>query len=277
MATLAAVCEATAWQPECTQDALDAGATDSFLASLPRGQTLQKPRPGALSRCVPARVCARPGASSRCVPARVRARPGVLSRCVPARVRARPGAQTGAPAGRLAAVSRVTAGQLGTFLVFCESFKMRESTCFRAAGTWRPRGAVRLVARTRSVAAARPGGGAACRDRDRLGRCSGSGSRSSVSEEPSSQGWGKVVAQYVHDQWACLAFLLEKHRAPASDAAWNPGSTLRSALDALGVLPAQQASPVLRCMKTLVPQVSTGAPSAAPAAGDRKGRSHASG
>nr|KAF6395630.1 TAR (HIV-1) RNA binding protein 1 [Rousettus aegyptiacus] len=126
MAALAAVCEATAWQPECTQDALDAGATDSFLASLPRGQTLQKPRPGALS---------------------------------------------------------------------------------------------------------------------------------SVSEEPSSQGWGKVVAQYVHDQWACLAFLLEKHRAPASDAARNPGSTLRSALDALGVLPAQQASPVLRCMKTLVPQL----------------------
>lgn len=277
MAALAAVCEATAWQPECTQDALDAGATDSFLASLPRGQTLQKPRPGALSRCVPAGVCARPGASSRCVPARVRARPGVPSRCVPARVRARPGAQTGAPAGRLAAVSRVTAGQLGTFLVFCESFKVRESTCSRAAGTWRPRGAVRLVAGTRSVAAARPGGGAACRDRDRLGRCSGSGSRSSVSEEPSSQGWGKVVAQYVHDQWACLAFLLEKHRAPASDAARNPGSTLRSALDALGVLPAQQASPVLRCMKTLVPQVSTGAPSAAPAAGDRKGCSHALG
>lgn len=277
MAALAAVCEATAWQPECTQDALDAGATDSFLASLPRGQTLQKPRPGALSRCVPAGVCARPGASSRCVPTRVRARPGVPSRCVPARVRARPGAQMGAPAGRLAAVSRVTAGQLGTFLVFRESFKVRESTCSRAAGTWRPRGAVRLVARTRSVAAARPGGGAACRDRDRLGRCSGSGSRSSVSEEPSSQGWGKVVAQYVHDQWACLAFLLEKHRAPASDTAWNPGSTLRSALDALGVLPAQQASPVLRCMKTLVPQVSTGAPSAAPAAGDRKGRSHASG
>lgn len=277
MAALAAVCEATAWQPECTQDALDAGATDSFLASLPRGQTLQKPRSGALSRCVPAGVCARPGASSRCVPARVRARPGVPSRCVPARVRARPGAQTGAPAGRLAAVSRVTAGQLGTVLVFCESFKVRESTCFRAAGTWRPRGAVRLVARTCSVAAARPGGGAACRDRDRLGRCSGSGSRSSVSEEPSSQGWGKVVAQYVHDQWACLAFLLEKHRAPASDAARNPGSTLRSALDALSVLPAQQASPVLRCMKTLVPQVSTGAPSAAPAAGDRKGRSHASG
>lgn len=115
MAALAAVCEATAWQPECTQDALDAGATDSFLASLPRGQTLQKPRPGALSRCVPAGVCARPGASSRCVPARVRACPGVPSRCVPARVRARPGAQTGAPAGRLAAVSRVTAGQLGSW------------------------------------------------------------------------------------------------------------------------------------------------------------------
>lgn len=159
MAALAAVCEATARQPECTQDALDAGATDSFLASLPRGQTLQKPRPGALSRCVPAGVCARPGASSRCVPARVRARPGVPSRCVPARVRACPGAQTGAPAGRLAAVSRVTAGQPGTFSVFCESFKVRESTCSRAAGTWRPRGAVRLVAGTRSVAAARPGGG----------------------------------------------------------------------------------------------------------------------
>lgn len=98
-------------------------------------------------------------------------------------------------------------------------------------------------------------------------RGSDSGSRSSVPEDSSSsRGWGKVVAQYIHDQWVCLSFLLKKYHAliPASEgelpdpelpAVQRPERTLRFALDALGMLPAQQVSPVLRCMKTLVPKV----------------------
>ncbi|ELK05091.1 Putative methyltransferase TARBP1 [Pteropus alecto] len=91
--------------------------------------------------------------------------------------------------------------------------------------------------------------------------------RSSVSEESSSsQGWGKVVAQYIHDQWVCLSFRLKKYHAliPASEGALldpelpavqRPGRTLQCALDALSVLPAPHVLPVLRCMKTLVPKL----------------------
>lgn len=75
-----------------------------------------------------------------------------------------------------------------------------------------------------------------------------------------------MVAQYIHDQWVCLSFLLKKYHAliPASEGALldpelpavqRPGRTLQCALDALSVLPAPHVSPVLRCMKTLVPKV----------------------
>lgn len=90
----------------------------------------------------------------------------------------------------------------------------------------------------------------------------------SLLEEPSSSpGWGRIAAQYVHDQWACLAFLL-KHRAlpPASEGALldpvlpalqTPARTLQAALTALMVLPSDRVLPVFRCMKLLVPQVGT--------------------
>lgn len=109
-------------------------------------------------------------------------------------------------------------------------------------------------------------GRAACRGSHRL-RDGGHSLRSSASEDSSSsQGWGKVVAQYIHDQWVCLSFMLNKYHAlipaaegelldPTLPAIQRPGRTLRSALDALSVLPAQHVSPVLRCMKTLVPKV----------------------
>ncbi|KAM5206163.1 putative methyltransferase TARBP1 isoform 3-T3 [Hipposideros larvatus] len=90
--------------------------------------------------------------------------------------------------------------------------------------------------------------------------------QSFLEESSSSQGWGKIVAQYIHDQWVCLSFLLKKYHAliPASEgellepilpAVQMPGRTLQSALDALTILPSDQVSPVFCCMKILVPKL----------------------
>lgn len=91
----------------------------------------------------------------------------------------------------------------------------------------------------------------------------------SVFEEPSSsKGWGKVVAQYLHDQWVCLSFLLRKYHplipAVESDmlecflpAVEMPIQTLQSALDVLTILPAGRILPVFRCMEVLVPKLLT--------------------
>ncbi|CAK6442261.1 unnamed protein product [Pipistrellus nathusii] len=87
-----------------------------------------------------------------------------------------------------------------------------------------------------------------------------------LEESPSSPGWGRVAAQYIHDQWACLSLLLKKHPAlpPASEGAApdpvppavrTPERTLRAALAALTVLPSDRVVPVFRCMKLLVPQL----------------------
>ncbi|XP_036210404.1 probable methyltransferase TARBP1 isoform X7 [Myotis myotis] len=91
--------------------------------------------------------------------------------------------------------------------------------------------------------------------------------QSSLPEEPSSSpGWGRIAAQYVHDQWVCLSFLLRTHRAlpPTSEGALldpvppplqTPARTLQAALAALTVLPSDRVLPVFRCMKLLVPQL----------------------
>ncbi|XP_063134936.1 probable methyltransferase TARBP1 isoform X2 [Rattus norvegicus] len=87
-------------------------------------------------------------------------------------------------------------------------------------------------------------------------------------ESSSSQGWGKVVAQYLHDQWVCLSFLLRKHQGliPATEsdvlkcclpAVEMPVPTLQSALDVLTVLPAGLVLPVFHCMEVLVPKLLT--------------------
>ncbi|XP_057591947.1 probable methyltransferase TARBP1 isoform X2 [Hippopotamus amphibius kiboko] len=87
-------------------------------------------------------------------------------------------------------------------------------------------------------------------------------------ESSSSQGWGKIVAQYIHDQWVCVSFLLKKYHTliPASEgeilepilpAVQMPIRTLQSALEALTILPSDQVLPVFRCMKILVPKLLT--------------------
>uniref|UniRef100_G3RWS0 tRNA (guanosine(18)-2'-O)-methyltransferase TARBP1 n=1 Tax=Gorilla gorilla gorilla TaxID=9595 RepID=G3RWS0_GORGO len=92
---------------------------------------------------------------------------------------------------------------------------------------------------------------------------------SSVLEESSSsQGWGKIVAQYIHDQWVCLSFLLKKYHTlipttgseilePFLPAVQMPIRTLQSALEALTVLSSEQVLPVFHCLKVLVPKLLT--------------------
>uniref|UniRef100_A0A8C8SFK9 tRNA (guanosine(18)-2'-O)-methyltransferase TARBP1 n=1 Tax=Pelusios castaneus TaxID=367368 RepID=A0A8C8SFK9_9SAUR len=85
-------------------------------------------------------------------------------------------------------------------------------------------------------------------------------------ESTSSQGWGKIVASYIHDQWLCLQFILNKsHKLlPLSDyetlersllPLQKPINTLQSALEALTLLPSDQVLPVFHCMKVLVPKL----------------------
>ncbi|XP_045154151.1 probable methyltransferase TARBP1 [Echinops telfairi] len=87
-------------------------------------------------------------------------------------------------------------------------------------------------------------------------------------ESSSSQGWGKIVAQYIHDQWVCLSFLLKKYQAliptteceilePFLPAIQMPIRTLQSALEALTILPSNQVLPVFQSMKILVPKLLT--------------------
>ncbi|XP_032167718.1 probable methyltransferase TARBP1 isoform X5 [Mustela erminea] len=87
-------------------------------------------------------------------------------------------------------------------------------------------------------------------------------------DSAASQGWGKVVAQYIHDQWVCLSFLLRKYHTlipssegdvpdPVLPAVQMPARTLQSALGALTVLPSDQVLPVFHCMKVLVPKLLT--------------------
>ncbi|RXM34959.1 putative methyltransferase TARBP1 [Acipenser ruthenus] len=84
------------------------------------------------------------------------------------------------------------------------------------------------------------------------------------------QGWGRVAAQCVHDQWACLHFVLNKFAKllpSSSDIQANgdlqnsmpavscPSMTLQCAVEALAILPSDQVLPVLSCMKILVPKI----------------------
>ncbi|KAF6073710.1 TAR (HIV-1) RNA binding protein 1 [Phyllostomus discolor] len=89
---------------------------------------------------------------------------------------------------------------------------------------------------------------------------------SDFEESSSSQGWGKIAAQYIHDQWVCLSFLLKKYHTlpppseggppePVLPAVQMPARTLQSALEALTILPSDQVLPVFHCMKLLVPQL----------------------
>lgn len=87
----------------------------------------------------------------------------------------------------------------------------------------------------------------------------------SLCEETSSQGWGRIVARYVRDQWICLRFVLSKFPTLAQEyeegtselslTAKRSREILESALEALTILPSDQVLPVFDCMRVLVPKV----------------------
>ncbi|XP_035415001.1 probable methyltransferase TARBP1 [Cygnus atratus] len=88
--------------------------------------------------------------------------------------------------------------------------------------------------------------------------------KSSLCEETSSQGWGKIVARYVRDQWICLRFVLNTFPMLAQEEETSELSLftversrkiLQSALEALTILPSDQVLPVFNCMKVLVPKL----------------------
>uniref|UniRef100_UPI00398EE39E probable methyltransferase TARBP1 isoform X2 n=1 Tax=Pristiophorus japonicus TaxID=55135 RepID=UPI00398EE39E len=82
----------------------------------------------------------------------------------------------------------------------------------------------------------------------------------------SAQGWGKISTQYVHDQWACIYFTLNKFEqspeSPASKSSElslpvveNPALTLHACIEALNIVPSDQVLPVMQCMKILIPKL----------------------
>uniref|UniRef100_A0A8C0HS79 tRNA (guanosine(18)-2'-O)-methyltransferase TARBP1 n=1 Tax=Buteo japonicus TaxID=224669 RepID=A0A8C0HS79_9AVES len=84
-------------------------------------------------------------------------------------------------------------------------------------------------------------------------------------EETASQGWGKIVARYVRDQWICLRFILNSFPTLAQEYEETSEMSLstdersrkflQSALEALTILPSDQVLPVFDCMKVLVPKL----------------------
>ncbi|NXW07641.1 TARB1 methyltransferase, partial [Fregetta grallaria] len=89
--------------------------------------------------------------------------------------------------------------------------------------------------------------------------------KSSLCEETTSQGWGKIVARYVRDQWICLRFILNSFPTLAQECEETSEMSLstversrkilESALEALTILPSDQVLPVFDCMKVLVPKL----------------------
>lgn len=81
------------------------------------------------------------------------------------------------------------------------------------------------------------------------------------------KGWGKVSTQYVHDQWVCIYFMLKKsvplHEHVAKKSCdlsslnvENAVPMLHACIEALNIVPADQALPILQCMRIVVPKVS---------------------
>ncbi|KAJ6664680.1 hypothetical protein lerEdw1_006253 [Lerista edwardsae] len=85
---------------------------------------------------------------------------------------------------------------------------------------------------------------------------------SSFEEPTSHQGWGKIVARYIHDQWVCLRFILNDYQNVFKDKNLQQilsdqkcAEILQFALEAITILPSDHVLPVFHCMKILVSQL----------------------
>ncbi|XP_050172508.1 probable methyltransferase TARBP1 isoform X2 [Myiozetetes cayanensis] len=89
--------------------------------------------------------------------------------------------------------------------------------------------------------------------------------KSGLCEETTSQGWGRIVARHLRDQWVCLRFILnsfptlaqgcEETSEMSLSTVERSKKILQSALEALTILPSDQVLPVFDCMKVLVPKL----------------------
>lgn len=84
---------------------------------------------------------------------------------------------------------------------------------------------------------------------------------SDTDDSPLQRDWGRVVAQFIRDQWACVSILqraggfLRPPEAPGFPVA------LQAAVEALSLLPSNLVLPVLDFMASVLPQVgSIGSP-----------------
>ncbi|XP_050981774.1 probable methyltransferase TARBP1 isoform X2 [Labeo rohita] len=64
--------------------------------------------------------------------------------------------------------------------------------------------------------------------------------------------WGRIVAQFIRDQWTCLSFL---QKSAGTLQAPEVPEVLRAAVDALALLPGHLVLPVLDFMASILPQV----------------------
>ncbi|XP_077092540.1 tRNA (guanosine(18)-2'-O)-methyltransferase TARBP1 isoform X3 [Siphateles boraxobius] len=64
--------------------------------------------------------------------------------------------------------------------------------------------------------------------------------------------WGRIVAQFIGDQWTCLSFL---QKSAGTVRAPEASEVLRAAVDALALLPGHLVLPVLDFMASVLPQV----------------------
>ncbi|XP_060099002.1 probable methyltransferase TARBP1 isoform X2 [Heteronotia binoei] len=86
--------------------------------------------------------------------------------------------------------------------------------------------------------------------------------KSSLEELSSHQGWGKIIARYIYDQWVCLHFTLNYQNSSKDEDleqfifdVQKHTRCLQSALEALTILPSDHVLPVFHCMKILVPKL----------------------
>ncbi|XP_044307342.1 probable methyltransferase TARBP1 [Varanus komodoensis] len=85
---------------------------------------------------------------------------------------------------------------------------------------------------------------------------------SSLEEQASHQGWGKIVARYIRDQWVCLHFTLNNYQNVSKGKSLEQffsiqkcTRTLQSALEAIMILPSDHVLPVFRCMQILISKI----------------------
>ncbi|KAG1930327.1 probable methyltransferase TARBP1 isoform X2 [Pimephales promelas] len=67
--------------------------------------------------------------------------------------------------------------------------------------------------------------------------------------------WGRIVAQFIGDQWTCLSFLQKCTGTVRAPEAPEVPEVLRAAVDALALLPGHLVLPVLDFMASVLPQV----------------------